>query len=424
MTSSTNIDVSIVMPCLNEEQTLPQCIQEGLELAESLKQQHGLHTEIVIADNGSEDNSVQLAQSLGARVAHVPQKGYGNALRYGIEASQGRYIVMADSDASYDLREAISMVERLQEGYDVCMGSRFKGEIMPGAMPWKHRYIGNPVLTGILNVLFRSGLSDAHSGMRAFTRNAFDRMKLSSTGMEFASEMVIKATLLDLKRTETPITLRPDGRNRAPHLRSFRDGWRHLRYLIMLSPSWLYFLPSIVLGAAGFLILAILLSAPGETVVRIGPIWFGDHWIMIASGLLIVAHQAIMFGMATILHGTLDGYRRPKRWLLKLYRVVDLEIMIIMGLIAALLGIIIFGLIFTEWTTQGFSSLDRLREMGVAVTLGVIGIQNIFSGFLLAIISGNRTDVHHLVSSTVANAQAEQVEPVQIAEDIPSGASA
>ncbi|MEL7486502.1 MAG: glycosyltransferase family 2 protein, partial [Pseudomonadota bacterium] len=234
------VDVSIVMPCLNETLSLPHCIANAKDALAQIKAQYGLEGEIVIADNGSTDGSQRLATSLGARVAPVRERGYGAALIGGAKAAAGRFILMGDCDGSYNFTEGVPMIGKLNEGYAVCMGSRFDGGIAPGAMPWKNRYIGNPVLTGILNLFFRTGVNDAHCGLRAITKEAFETLNLSGSGMEFASEMVIKAALKKLPMTQAPATLSKDLRDRPPHLRPWRDGWRHLRYLLMLSPTWLF----------------------------------------------------------------------------------------------------------------------------------------------------------------------------------------
>src|ERR1044071_5715221 len=275
-------DVSIVMPCLNEIRSLGPCIAVAQEALQVLKKRHGLTGEVVIADNGSADGSQSLARRLGARVIDVPKRGYGAALAAGFAAAKGRYLVMGDSAGSYDFQDAVPMVEALMDGADLCMGSRFKGGIAPGAMPWKNRYIGNPILTGILNVLFNSKIDDAHCGLRALTREAFERLRLNGSGMEFASEMVIKASLLHFRIAEVPVTLSPDLRDRAPHLRPWRDGWRHLRYLFMLSPIWSFIIPAAVVGLLSFLILSISacewigLTAPGG--------FFGNYWTILAGG--------------------------------------------------------------------------------------------------------------------------------------------
>ncbi len=270
----------------------------ALEAAEDLKKD-GLSTEILISDNGSTDGSQKLARSLGARVTECPHRGYGNALIWGGREARGRYIVMGDSDASYDFRDGAKMVRKLTEGYELCMGTRLKGTIMPGAMPWKNQHIGNPILTGILNLFFRSGLSDAHCGLRAFTKDAFSKMQLESQGMEFASEMVVKAAILNLKRTEIPTTLHKDGRDRPPHLQPWRDGWRHLKFLLVYSPLWLFFIPALLSLLVGGGIIALLLSTPGDALAQFAGLQLGDHWLPIASAILIVGYQFFLLGVVS-----------------------------------------------------------------------------------------------------------------------------
>ena len=386
------VDVSIVMPCLNEERSLPQCLEWAGETLRLLAKQHGLSGEIVVSDNGSSDRSVELSEAVGARVIYCPQKGYGNALRYGVKHSRGRYIVMGDADGSYDFREAVAMVEALLGGYDLCMGSRFKGTIMPGAMPWKNRYIGNPVLSGILNVLFRSGLSDAHSGLRAFTKSGYQRINPTSPGMEFASEIVIKATLMNLRCTEVPITLHKDLRNRAPHLRPWQDGWRHLRYLLMLSPAWLFFVPAASLGVLACTLFALLLTSTEGQVVHLGPIWFGDHWSIIAGGLATVAHWLMLLGLVSTTLGVRERYRKPTPWLTRVLRVCRLDNLLIVGSAMLAGGAALLGYIVSVWSSQHFGNLAMIRPLSMATTLGVLGMQSFFGGFLLSIAAGNDAD--------------------------------
>lgn len=386
------VDVTIVFPCLNEAQTLPHCIDNARSALEMLEPD-GLTGEIVVADNGSTDGSHEIAVSLGARVVPVAARGYGNALRGGIAGALGRYVVMGDCDGSYDIREAVPMVRQLCQGYDLCLGTRLRGRILPGAMPWKNRHIGNPVLTGVLNLLFRSGLSDAHCGLRAVTKEAADRLHLTSEGMEFASEMVIKAALLDLKRTELPITLHPDRRDRAPHLRPWRDGWRHLRYLFMLSPIWLFMVPAAALSLFGLTLLGLLLTRPeGETMVRLGPAWIGPHWLPLAGAALSISHMLILFGVAAQFYGSREGYRPPLSMSGLMRRLLSLE-----GSLALGLGMIVAGGaaaagIAGAWAGSGFGSLDRLPELTAATALLGIGVQQVFGGFLLSVICGNRAD--------------------------------
>lgn len=388
------VDVSIVMPCLNEAETLEACIEEAQHALDVMLKNLGLRGEIVIGDNGSTDGSQQIATRLGARIVHISHKGYGNALRGAIEAAHGQYIIMGDSDGSYDFQESVSMVEKLDEDYDLCMGSRFQGTIMPGAMPWKNRYIGNPLLSGVLNLMFHSGLSDAHCGLRAFTKDAYKRMRLDSQGMEFASEMVIKATLVGLKSTEVPITLRPDGRNRPPHLKPWRDGWRHLRYILMLSPAWIFFIPSIVLGLVGLVILMGLLVNPGAEIVYIGPLPMGDHWMIIASALIIACYQILLMGLVTTLYGIRSGYRKADTKMVRLLSHITLERMLILGVALLVVGFILLGDVFIKWSASGFGALDRLRVVTGGANFILLGINTFFGGFLLAVVNGNQAEIN------------------------------
>src|SRR5262245_31522790 len=251
-------EVSVVMPCLNEARTVARCVAKARDCLARL----GVHGEVVVADNGSNDGSPALARAEGARVVHVPERGYGAALQAGIAAAQGKFIIMGDADDSYDFSALDPFIERLRQGDELVMGNRFKGGIKPGAMPWLHRYVGNPVLSGVLNLFFHTPIGDAHCGLRVFRKDSYERLNLTTPGMEFASEMVVKASLLLQKISEVPIVLHPDGRDRAPHLRSFRDGWRHLRFLLLMCPLWLYLIPATVLFGAGVGLMAWLTPGP------------------------------------------------------------------------------------------------------------------------------------------------------------------
>jgi hypothetical protein len=399
--SGSDLDVTILMPCLNEARTLPQCIEWAAETLLMLRDQLGMSGEIVISDNGSDDGSVALAQSLGARVVQCDVKGYGAALRAGTLAARGRFVVMGDADASYDFRDAIPMIRKLAQGLDFCMGSRFAGKIMPGAMPWKNRYIGNPVLTGVLNLFFRSGFSDAHCGMRAITKQAFIRINPTATGMEYASEMVIKAALLGCKRSEVPIVLRPDGRDRPPHLRPFRDGWRHLRYLIMLSPAWLYLVPGLLLIALGLGIFVPLLAIPAGEVVAVGPLWFGDHWMVLAMGMTVCGHLSVLFAMAATLLGIRSGYRRITPALNLLYYCSRLETLLLVSLLLFVLGGVIIGNVVLGWAGQQFGELSMQRQMLAGTTALVLSVQSFFGAFLLSVVAGNESDLEKAAKGSV-----------------------
>ncbi|MGH6877875.1 MAG: glycosyltransferase family 2 protein, partial [Rhizomicrobium sp.] len=314
-TAPIALDVSIIMPCLNEATSLPHCIANARQALAGIEFRYDLTGEIVVADNGSTDGSQALARKLGARVIDVSTKGYGAALIGGCDGAFGRYLLMGDADGSYDFLDGVAMIGRLIDGADLCMGSRFQGGIAPGAMPWKNRYIGNPVLTGILNLFFRSGIDDAHCGLRAITKEAFHDLGLSGMGMEFASEMIVKASLKKVRIDQAPATLSPDLRRRAPHLRPWRDGWRHLRYLLMLSPTWLFGVPGLLAMAIATLVLgAASLFALG--VVH-GISFFGTSWTIVAGYLFTVGHFCLIMALATQFYGVRRGYRQLYPWLAK-----------------------------------------------------------------------------------------------------------
>jgi hypothetical protein len=396
--SETDLDVTILMPCLNEARTLPLCIDWANAALQSLRDEYQLSGEVLISDNGSDDGSVGLALRAGARVVHCPVRGYGAALRFGTLSARGRYVIMGDADASYDFRDAIPMIAKLEDGCELCMGSRFTGQIMPGAMPWKNRYIGNPVLTGLLNLFFRSGFSDAHCGLRAFTKQAFLKINPTSIGMEYASEMVIKAALLNCTRAEVPIVLRRDGRDRAPHLRPFSDGWRHLRYLIMLSPAWLYLLPGLALIAAGVTIFGFLLATPAGAVMALGPLWFGDHWMALAMGMTVSGHLSVLFAMAATMVGIRHGYRRVTPALALLYRCSRLESMLLVSAIFIAVGLAMVSNVVFVWAGEQFGALAMQRQMIAGSTALVMGVQSFFGAFLLSVIAGNESDLEKAVA--------------------------
>ena len=400
------VDVTILMPCLDEAKTLPACVSQAFEALQTLEARFGLTGEVLVSDNGSTDGSQEAARALGARVVDCEERGYGAALSKGVREAYGRLIVMGDADGSYDFLESVPMVGKLLEGYDVCMGSRITGEIKPGAMPWKNRRIGNPLLTGILNLFFRSGLTDAHCGLRAFTKQAFLAINPTSEGMEFASEMVIKPTLLGLRCTEVPVTLHPDGRGRPPHLRPWRDGWRHLRYLVMLSPLWLYFVPAFALGSLGTIILALVLAAPPGGVTKLGRFWVGDHWAVLAGAFLSIGHQTLLLGLAATLYGAREGYRVITPFLRSVYWATRLEHMLLAGGLLLLAGGSVLGYVVLAWRAAGYGALQMIREMVTASTLLVIGLQTMFGGFLLSVIGGNEAHIIAAVAKADGRRQA------------------
>ncbi len=386
ITPAKGVDVTIVMPCLNEVQCLPHCIANAREALRRIADEYGLRGEIVIADNGSTDGSQALATSLGARVVPVAQRGYGAALIGGGKAARGRYILMGDADGSYDFTDGVAMIGKLEDGAELCMGSRFKGGITPGAMPWKNRYIGNPVLTGILNLFFRAGISDAHSGLRAIRKDAFLALGLSGAGMEFASEMVIKASLRRLRIAETPVKLLPDLRDRPPHLRPWRDGWRHLRYLFMLSPTWVFGVPAI---AGSIVSLALLFAAVMHVLVPGAFPAVGNYWAILAAAGLGLSHMAAILAAAGNLYGVRAGYRLQNPLTRQLMRLLSLESMLIAGAGLIVGGLAVLAVVLWQWQERDFAATYSVVPALVGTLLLTLGFQNVLGGFLLAIVGGN-----------------------------------
>ena len=388
--SAAPAHVTIVIPCLDEARTIAACVKRAREALEAIRTRLHLPGEVVVADNGSTDGSRDLATQAGARVVEVAERGYGAALIAGMRAARGKYLVMGDADLSYDFVESVDLVEKLVGGADLCMGNRFAGGIKPGAMPWKNRYIGNPVLSGILRILFRTGVRDAHCGIRALTRDCFDRLRLSSTGMEFASEMVIKAAVLGERIEEMPVTLSPDQRGRPPHLRPYRDGWRHLRFMLMLSPVWLFFVPAALFAAFGFSIITALMVGLEHVMVHVGPLAFGDHWMVAACAAVIIAFQLGFFGLAAMIYAANEGWRRIPPFFARHRNLVQLEYWMIAGALLGLSGLLVISGVVVRWVGSDFGMLNAIREFSTGFTLLVLGIQAFFGGFLLSIIAGAR----------------------------------
>lgn len=377
-------DVSIVMPCLNEAETIGTCIMKGKKAFEA----SGLDVEILVADNGSTDGSREIAQKLGARVVQVAEKGYGNALRGGIEAAAGEWIIMADADDSYDLSDIAPFVEKLREGYDLVIGCRLPrggGKISQGAMPWKHRWIGNPALSGLGQLFFKSPVTDFHCGMRAFTRDAYLRMELRTTGMEFASEMVIKATLQKMRIAEVPITLYKDGRSRPPHLRSWRDGWRHLRFMLLYSPTWLFLVPGMLLLLVG---MGVGLRLQWDSW-KVGPFGFDTNTLLVCSMAQVVGLQIFFFGIFARVFAVSEGLLPEDSGLDKVYKLFSLEKGIILGIIVLALGLIRLTHAVLFWKSAQFGAIsypDSLRQVIPAVTWITMGVQVFFFSFFLSIL--------------------------------------
>jgi len=381
------LDVSIVMPCLNEVQSLKHCIIDAQRALDRIQSEYGLAGEIVIADNGSTDGSQALAASLGARVVNVPRKGYGAAIQGGFDAALGRFLVMGDADGSYAFTDSVAMIGRLLEGADLCMGSRFKGGIEPGAMPWKNRHIGNPLLTGLLNLFFRSGIDDAHCGLRAITRDAFLSLGLRGDGMEFASEMVIKASLRRMRIVQTAATLSIDLRDRDPHLRPWRDGWRHLRYLVMLSPTWAFGVPALLALIAAGTILAVATCHYIGALAGNGP--FGASWMIVAGFLLTTGHFAGLMAVATHVAGVREGYRLLRPSIARLRHLLTLETMLGTGLALIALALVMLVAITLNWRAGDFAAPPSVLPLVIASSLGAIGLQTIFGGVVMSILGGN-----------------------------------
>jgi hypothetical protein len=379
--------VSIVMPCLDEVSSLAHCIDNAFEALRQIEERYGLAGEVIVADNGSRDGSQALAARLGARVVDVSAKGYGAALIGGFNEAYGRLLVMGDADGSYDFTDAVAMVGRLLNGADLCMGSRVQGGIRPGAMPWKNRYIGNPALTGLLNLFFRTGVDDAHCGLRAIRRDAYASLKLEGQGMEFASEMVIKASLKRMRTDQVPATLSRDLRDRPPHLRPWRDGWRHLRYLFMLSPTWAFAVPAILLMGFGALVL--LAAVIGQATAGPQGSFFGPNWTIVAAFALTTGHFAALAALTTYVHGAQLGYRALHRNLRRLANWLTLENGLIGGGALTLASLLSFAWIGAQWSASDFIAPHSVLPVTLAAIAGAIGMQTMFGAFVMAIIAGH-----------------------------------
>jgi glycosyltransferase involved in cell wall biosynthesis len=375
------VEVSIVMPCLNEAETLATCIQQAQQAIDK----EGLAAEIIVADNGSTDGSQVIARELGVRVVPIATKGYGSALIGGINAARGRFVIMGDADDSYDFTAIAPLIDKLREGYDLVVGNRFRGGIASGAMPWSHRWVGNPVLTFISRVFFHTPVGDAHCGLRGFRKDAYENMRLRATGMEFASEMVIKASLKRMRIAEVPVRLRPDGRTRPPHLHTWRDGWRHLRFMLLFSPRWLFLYPGIAIFAVGFAVGAALEIGP----VRIGPIAFDIHTLLLAGFACLIGFQLVVFAVFTKVFAMREGFHPPNQTYRALFHYVRLETGLAIGAAMLLLGVAGIILAVLSWQAAGFGSLNprlTMREIIPSAVLLTLGVQTISVSFFLSIL--------------------------------------
>jgi hypothetical protein len=380
------VELTVVMPCLNEAETVATCVRK----ANGFLARSGISGEVVVADNGSTDGSQALAEEAGARVVPVSDKGYGNALMGGIVAARGKYVIMGDADDSYDFTSLMPFVTELRKGADLVMGNRFRGGIAPGAMPPLHRYLGNPVLSFIGRLFFRTKIGDFHCGLRGFNRDSVMRLNLQATGMEFASEMVVKATLAGQRVTEVPTTLAKDGRSRPPHLHTWRDGWRHLRFLLLFSPRWLFFLPGLVVGVAGLVIGALVATGP----LTIGSVTFDVDTLVAASAMVVIGFQAVLFWLFTQVYAGSEGFLPEEPKVTRLLEKLSLERGLLLGAAIGLAGLagLITSLLY--WNGQKFSHLNyehSLRLMIPSVTALMVSCQVILGTFFLSILGIKHT---------------------------------
>jgi len=370
------------MPCLNEANSLGACITK----AQSAFRDYQIRGEVIVADNGSTDGSQDIAEQLGARVVRVEAKGYGNALAGGIAAARGQFVIMGDADDSYDFTEVPRFVAKWREGFEVVMGNRFTGDIKPGAMPWHHQYIGNPVLSGMLRLLFHTRVGDSHCGMRGFTKAVYDRMDLRTTGMEFASEFVIKAAKLGVRMTEIPITLWTDKRGRPPHLQSFRDGWRHLRFMLLLAPNWLFLGPGLLLIALGLPLVLWLL--PGMHCI--GQVCFDIHTMFFGVLFTLLGMQILVIGLFAKIFSYTERFDHSNVGLSRWLRRLPLEAGLLAGALLGLVGFLGDVGVFWKWRERGFGAFSEMRWLLFWSMLFFMGVQIIFSSFLMSMLGISR----------------------------------
>jgi len=378
-------EISVVMPCLNEAETLPFCIEK----IQRTFVDHGIRGEVIVADNGSSDGSIAIAQRLGARVVSVAAKGYGSALMGGIGAARGTYVVMGDADDSYDFRSIPDFLGKLRQGFDLVMGNRFKGGIAPDAMPLLHKYLGNPILTLIGRLFFKAPCGDFHCGLRGFKKEAYERMGLRTTGMEFATEMIVKATLLDLRISEIPTTLSVDGRSRPPHLRTWRDGWRHLRFMLLYSPRWLFLYPGALLIVAGTITGVWLQAGPRA----IGDVTFDVDTLLYAAMAVLLGFQAMSFATFTKVFAISEGLLPEDPRLTWLFRFITLEVGLLVGGVLMATGLAATLYAVRTWGAQHFGVLDPAQMLRVVIPAALsltLGFQVILSSFFLSVLGLRR----------------------------------
>jgi glycosyltransferase involved in cell wall biosynthesis len=402
-----SIELSIVMPCLNEAETIGICVKKARAFLET----HGLSGEVIIADNGSTDGSQQIANALGARIVHVPARGYGAALIGGIDAARGRFVAMGDADDSYDFGGLMPFVEALRGGAELVMGNRFRGGIEAGAMPPLHRYLGNPVLSFLGRTFFRTPIGDFHCGLRAFRRTSIQALGLTATGMEFASEMVVKAALARLDIREVPTTLKPDGRSRPPHLRTWRDGWRHLRFLLIYAPKFLFLYPGLALAFAG--LIGVIGLVPGDA--RIGDVELGVHTMIFAAMAVLMGAQLIGLAVLARRYGAIAGMWPESGMMRRLRNWFSVERACVIG--GAMLAAGVAGAIAAAswWAVRGFGDLDPTAVMRLTIPsmlLGCLGLQTVVTAFFIGLLDQPRRWLTRVPTQAPEQAPGEADAPV------------
>jgi len=373
-TSEETIEVSVVMPCLNEAPSIGRCVDK----ARAALAAAGVKGEVVVADNGSDDGSAEIARAHGARVVSEPQRGYGSAYQCGIEAARGTYIVIGDADDTYDFSEIDRFVEPLRNGYEFVIGNRFRGAMESGAMPRLHRYVGNPILSAVLRRMFKTSIGDAHCGMRGFTREAYARMELQTTGMEFASEMVIHAARAGLKMLEIPVDYKR--RVGESKLRTFRDGWRHLRFMFLYSPDHVFIIPGMVLFVIGFAIMAALLWGPEAIRARV-------HLMLAGGFLTIVAAQVLCLGVLAKAYSYTEHFQKDDRLIVWLLRHFTLEKALLIGVVGVGVGLVFVVDVFWRWVASGFGELEAIRPLFFGLVILVNSLQFVFNAFLFSMMT-------------------------------------
>ena len=380
--SSKNVELSIVIPCLNEAETIEVCINKALNFLK----ENNVSGEVVIGDNGSTDGSIEIAQRNGAHVVHIDEKGYGAALMGAIKASKGEFIIMGDADDSYDFSNLMPFVLKLREGNDLVMGNRFKGGIEKGAMPFLHKYLGNPVLSFIGRLFFKIKIRDFHCGLRGFRNESIQKLELRTTGMEFASEMIVKASIFKLKITEVPTILSKDGRSRPPHLRTWRDGWRHLKFLLMYSPKWLFLYPGLILLLISTLLFVMISINP----IHANKLTFDLHTLTYCGAGIILSYQILSFSFLSRIYAINQGLIPVEKKFLNLFKFFNLEKGLLLGLFVSLIGFLQSLNLFMDWRQEDYGRITDLsasfRTLIPSIVMIIIGIQTIFLSFLSSII--------------------------------------